>query len=131
MPVAQEMPQVDATWNGIAVTLIDPAGLRATDDPVEQRGIALGESRVAAADVVVLVNDGQAPWDERALQRTPRAGAQQGRPRRGRAASAAHLCGHGSGARGSASPRAPPLILVRGDRPLRRDFVTCAFGITS
>jgi tRNA modification GTPase len=56
--------EVDALWNGIAVTLIDTAGLRETEDPVEQRGIALGEARVAAADVVVVVNDGHAPWDE-------------------------------------------------------------------
>ena len=51
-------------WSGVAVTLIDTAGLRATDDPVEQRGIALGEARVASADVVVVVNDGVAPWDD-------------------------------------------------------------------
>lgn len=56
--------EVDAIWNGIAVALIDTAGLRETDDPVEQRGIALGEARVAAADVVVVVNDGQAPWHD-------------------------------------------------------------------
>jgi len=51
-------------WGGVAVTLIDTAGLRVTDDPVEQRGIALGETRVASADVVVVVNDGEAPWDD-------------------------------------------------------------------
>jgi tRNA modification GTPase len=56
--------EVDAVWSGVAVTLIDTAGLRATDDPVEQRGIALGEARVASADVVVVVNDGEAPWDD-------------------------------------------------------------------
>lgn len=56
--------EIDATWSGIAVTLIDTAGLRETDDPVERRGIALGEARVAAADVVVVINDGQAPWDD-------------------------------------------------------------------
>jgi tRNA modification GTPase len=51
-------------WGGVAVTLIDTAGLRVTDDLVEQRGIALGEARVASADVVVVVNDGEAPWDD-------------------------------------------------------------------
>jgi tRNA modification GTPase len=56
--------EVGAVWSGVAVTLIDTAGLRATDDPVEQRGIALGEARVASADVVVVVNDGAAPWDD-------------------------------------------------------------------
>ena len=56
--------EVGDAWNGVAVTLIDTAGLRATDDPVEERGIALGEARVASADVVVVVNDGAAPWDD-------------------------------------------------------------------
>ncbi|HTR52341.1 MAG TPA: tRNA uridine-5-carboxymethylaminomethyl(34) synthesis GTPase MnmE [Kofleriaceae bacterium] len=51
-------------WAGVAVTLIDTAGTRATADPVEARGIALGEQRVAAADVVVVVNDGIAAWDD-------------------------------------------------------------------
>ena len=56
--------EVSACWSGVAVALIDTAGLRTTDDPVEQRGIALGEARVASADVVVVVNDGVAAWDD-------------------------------------------------------------------
>jgi tRNA modification GTPase len=56
--------EVDDVWDGVAVTLIDTAGLRATEDPVEQRGIALGEQRVSSADVVVVVNDGTATWAE-------------------------------------------------------------------
>jgi tRNA modification GTPase len=51
-------------WSGVAVTLIDTAGLRATEDPVEQRGIALGEARGASADVVVMVNDGTQARDD-------------------------------------------------------------------
>jgi tRNA modification GTPase len=56
--------EVDDIWRGVAVTLIDTAGIRDTTDLVEQRGIALGEARVASADVVVVVNDGVAPWDD-------------------------------------------------------------------
>ena len=56
--------EVATTWNGVAVTLIDTAGLRSAADPIEQRGIALGEARVAAADVVLVINDGVAPWDD-------------------------------------------------------------------
>ncbi len=56
--------EVNDVWDGIAVTLVDTAGTRATDDPVEQRGIALGEARVESADVVLVVNDGIAPWDD-------------------------------------------------------------------
>ena len=56
--------EVSKVWNGVAVTLIDTAGTRTTSDPIEQRGIALGEARVAEADVVVVVNDGTSPWDD-------------------------------------------------------------------
>lgn len=56
--------EVGDVWSGVAVTLIDTAGLRVTGDPVEQRGIALGEARVSSADVVLVVNDGEAPWDD-------------------------------------------------------------------
>ena len=56
--------EVSDVWFGVAVTLVDTAGLRPTLDPIEQRGIALGEQRVGAADVVVVVNDGVAPWDD-------------------------------------------------------------------
>ncbi len=51
-------------WNGIAVTLIDTAGLRETADAIEARGIELGERRVASADVVLVVNDGSSAWDD-------------------------------------------------------------------
>lgn len=56
--------EVQTVWNGIAVTLIDTAGRRDDAGAIEQRGIALGEQRVATADVVVVVNDGRAPWDD-------------------------------------------------------------------
>jgi tRNA modification GTPase len=56
--------EVTDVWDGVAVTIIDTAGTRATPDPVEARGIELGEERVASADVVVVVNDGQAPWND-------------------------------------------------------------------
>jgi tRNA modification GTPase len=56
--------EVSDIWNGVAVTIVDTAGLRATSDTVEARGIALGERRVESADVVVVVNDGQSDWDD-------------------------------------------------------------------
>jgi tRNA modification GTPase len=56
-------------WNGYAITLIDTAGERDAADEVERRGIALGHSRAAAADVVVLISDSGAfaSADPRAL----------------------------------------------------------------
>jgi len=56
--------EVSDVWDGVAVTLVDTAGTRATEDPIERRGIALGEARVESADVVIVVNDGVAPWDD-------------------------------------------------------------------
>jgi len=51
-------------WSGVAVTLIDTAGLRPTADAIEARGIELGSRRVESADVVVVVNDGVTAWDD-------------------------------------------------------------------
>jgi tRNA modification GTPase len=56
--------EVRDVWSGIPVTLVDTAGMRTTDDPVERRGIELGEKRVAAADVVVVMNDADGVWDD-------------------------------------------------------------------
>lgn len=50
--------EASTVWNGVAVTLVDTAGLRETRDAIEARGISLGEKRVEAADVVVVVSDG-------------------------------------------------------------------------
>ena len=56
--------EVADIWNGVAVTIIDTAGTRATTDAIEARGIELGEQRVESADVVVVVNDDASPWDD-------------------------------------------------------------------
>ena len=42
--------------------LFDTAGIRSTDDAVEQLGIARSEEALATADVVLLVLDGHAGW---------------------------------------------------------------------
>lgn len=44
-------------WNGVAVTLIDTAGLRASSDEIEAAGIELGRARAAQAEVVLQVSD--------------------------------------------------------------------------
>jgi tRNA modification GTPase len=56
--------EVADSWDGVAVTIIDTAGTRATADAIEARGIELGERRVASADVVVVVNERAAAWDD-------------------------------------------------------------------
>ena len=82
--------EVGDVWNGVAVTLIDTAGTRATADAIEARGIELGERRVGAADVVVVVNDGvRAVGRRRALSASGRWSCEQGRSRRPTDATAA------------------------------------------
>lgn len=54
--------EVHVEWDGVAVTLVDTAGLRAASDPVEAGGVALGARRAAEADVVLVVSDGESPW---------------------------------------------------------------------
>ncbi len=56
--------EVSDVWNGVAVTLVDTAGMRDTDNAIEARGIELGARRVDSADVVVVVNDGVSPWND-------------------------------------------------------------------
>jgi tRNA modification GTPase len=61
--------EASTVWNGVAVTLVDTAGTRVTHDAIEARGIELGERRVESADVVIVVNDGVAPWNDGARYR--------------------------------------------------------------
>ncbi|HSN30798.1 MAG TPA: tRNA uridine-5-carboxymethylaminomethyl(34) synthesis GTPase MnmE [Kofleriaceae bacterium] len=56
--------EVHDVWSGVSVTIVDTAGTRETADAIEARGIQLGEARVASADVVVVVNDGEGAWDD-------------------------------------------------------------------
>ncbi len=52
---------------GVAAVLIDTAGLRDTDDPVEAIGIARARARAAAADLVISVSSAEAPaWPDTA-----------------------------------------------------------------
>jgi tRNA modification GTPase len=50
-------------WDGVPLTLIDTAGERAALDALEARGIALGLTRAAAADVEVWLVPAGAPAD--------------------------------------------------------------------
>jgi tRNA modification GTPase len=47
---------------GVPVTLLDTAGLRDTDDPVEAEGIRRARHRAACADLVLLVGNEAEPW---------------------------------------------------------------------
>ncbi len=47
--------------DGIAVTLVDTAGLRVTDDEVEGEGVRRAQARIEAADSVLLVGSAETP----------------------------------------------------------------------
>ena len=49
---------------GIPIHLVDTAGLRSTGDHVEMLGVARSEQAMEQADLVLVVIDLSAPWDE-------------------------------------------------------------------
>lgn len=54
--------------HGVALHFVDTAGLRATNDPVEERGVSRARSEIGAADVVLWVADTTRP--ETAFERS-------------------------------------------------------------
>ena len=57
--------EVPVDLGGIAAVLIDTAGLRDTDDPVEAIGIARARQRAASADLLISVASAEAPeWPD-------------------------------------------------------------------
>ncbi len=56
--------EVPIDLSGVAAVLIDTAGLRHTDDPVEAIGIARARARAASADLVISVASAETPeWN--------------------------------------------------------------------
>jgi tRNA modification GTPase len=53
----RDVIEVHLDLAGLPVTLLDTAGIRATDDPVEQEGVRRARERAAAADLVLWVED--------------------------------------------------------------------------
>ena len=52
---------------GFPVRLVDAAGVRDTDDPVEQEGVRRAREKAAAADLVLMVVDGSCPLTDQDL----------------------------------------------------------------
>ena len=48
----------EADLAGLPVVLVDTAGLRVTEDPIESEGVARSHDRIAAADLVIWLHDG-------------------------------------------------------------------------
>jgi tRNA modification GTPase len=87
----RDVIEVQLDLDGYPVTVIDTAGIRETDDPVEQEGVRRARARAAEADLVLWLTDnsnadisrhGRAPvWLVRNkidLDETARPGAQDG-----------------------------------------------------
>jgi tRNA modification GTPase len=53
----RDVIEVHLDLNGYPVTLLDTAGVRESDDPVEQEGVRRARERAAAADLVLWVQD--------------------------------------------------------------------------
>lgn len=54
----RDVLEIRAVFGGVPVTLLDTAGIRATDDEVEAEGVRRARARAAAADLVIEVDDG-------------------------------------------------------------------------
>jgi tRNA modification GTPase len=55
----RDVIEVQLDLDGYPVTVIDTAGIRATDDPVEQEGVRRARARAAEADLVLWLVDGE------------------------------------------------------------------------
>lgn len=60
----RDVIEVRMDLGGLPVTLLDTAGLRETNDPVESIGIARARTRAATADLRVFLVDGDQPRDD-------------------------------------------------------------------
>ena len=54
----RDVIEVHLDLEGYPVTLLDTAGIRETDDPVEREGVARARARAAAADLVLWLTEG-------------------------------------------------------------------------
>lgn len=57
----RDVIEVDLDLAGYPVTLLDTAGIRDSDDPVEREGVRRARARAAAADLVLWVTDAAVP----------------------------------------------------------------------
>jgi tRNA modification GTPase len=66
----RDLVESELVLQGVPLTLLDTAGIRATDDQVEQIGIARSHAALQAADAVLLLFDLSTGWtaDDAALQ---------------------------------------------------------------
>ena len=78
----RDIIEVQLDLDGYPVTVIDTAGIRETDDPVEQEGVRRARARAAEADLVLWLADASQAADRSTGRGAGLAGAQQDRSRR-------------------------------------------------
>jgi tRNA modification GTPase len=66
----RDVIEVQLDLDGYPVTLIDTAGIRDTQDPIEQEGVRRARSRAAEADLVLWVGDAEHGRNEREIEAT-------------------------------------------------------------
>ena len=79
----RDVIEVQLDLDGYPVTVIDTAGIRETDDPVEQEGVRRARARAADADLVLWLADSPQASDPARWGRAGLEGAQQDRSRSG------------------------------------------------
>jgi len=62
----RDVIEVHLDLDGWPVTLLDTAGIRETDDPVEMEGVRRAQARAETADLVLWVVDARERWQNRA-----------------------------------------------------------------
>ena len=60
----RDVIEVRLDLSGVPVTLLDTAGLRETDDPVEAEGVRRARARAESADLVIALVDATAPGQD-------------------------------------------------------------------
>ena len=75
----RDVLEARAVFGGVPVTLLDTAGLRASNDPIESEGVRRARARAAAADLVVLVRHAADAWNPRDGRGPPARGGKQDR----------------------------------------------------
>ena len=58
----RDLVESELVLHGVPLTLLDTAGIRSTNDPIEQLGIERSRSALASADLVLLLFDLTAGW---------------------------------------------------------------------
>ena len=72
----RDLVESDLVLQGVPLTLLDTAGIRSTDDRVEQLGIARSHAALQSADAVLLLFDLAAGWrpeDQQLMEAVPEA----------------------------------------------------------